>query len=151
MTRNLSDLASIAEILGAVAIVVSLIFVGFQINDGNREVRAATTQASLDTEMFLISELLDNAGVWEKVITGAPIAEGEETRTAILLMNMVMTMNENRFEQMNTGYLEPQPLNLNVVVRTDSWDIWRNSGGALNRSREFLEFVDRERDAFLAE
>ena len=151
MTRNLSDLASIAEILGAVAIVVSLIFVGFQINDGNREARAATTQASLDSEMFLISELLDNAGVWEKVITGAPIAEGEEKRTAILLVNMVMTMNENRFEQMNTGYLKSQPLNLSLIVRTDAWDTWRNSGGAVNRSREFLEYVDRERDAFLAE
>ena len=151
MNQKLADWASIAEILGAIAIVISLIFVGLQINDGNREARAATTQASLDTEMFVSSELLDNAGVWEKIVTGAPIAEGEETRKAIILMNMLMTMNENRFEQMNTGYLEPQPLNLDVVVRTDSWDIWRNSGGALNRSREFLEFVDRERDAFLAE
>ena len=52
MKIKLADWASIAEILGAVAIVISLVFVGFQINDGNRETRAATTQAILDSEMF---------------------------------------------------------------------------------------------------
>jgi hypothetical protein len=39
MKLKLSEWANIAEVLGAVAIVVSLIFVRVQISDGNRETR----------------------------------------------------------------------------------------------------------------
>ena len=41
MTLKLSEWANVAEVLGAVAIVVSLIFVGVQISDGKRETRLA--------------------------------------------------------------------------------------------------------------
>ena len=39
---KLADSASIAEIIGAVAIVVSLVYVGIQVNDSTRAVRSAT-------------------------------------------------------------------------------------------------------------
>jgi hypothetical protein len=42
MTAKLRDVASVAEIIGAVAIVVSLIYVGIQVNDSTRAVRSAT-------------------------------------------------------------------------------------------------------------
>lgn len=41
MKSKLSDIASIAEIIGSVAIVVSLIYVGVQVNDSTRAVRSA--------------------------------------------------------------------------------------------------------------
>lgn len=42
MKLKLSELASIAEIVGAVAVVVSLIYVGVQVNDSASAVRAAS-------------------------------------------------------------------------------------------------------------
>ena len=42
MKLKLSDMAHIAEIVGAVVIVVSLIYVGIQVNDSTRAVRSAT-------------------------------------------------------------------------------------------------------------
>ena len=42
MKLNLSELASIAEIIGALAIVISLIYVGIQVNDSAAAVRAAS-------------------------------------------------------------------------------------------------------------
>ena len=42
MKLKLSELASIAEVIGAVAIVISLIYVGVQVNDSTRAVRSAT-------------------------------------------------------------------------------------------------------------
>jgi len=42
MKPKLSDMASIAEVIGAVAIVISLIYVGVQVNDSTRAVRSAT-------------------------------------------------------------------------------------------------------------
>ena len=42
MKLKLSEVASIAEIIGAVAIIVSLVYVGIQVNDSTRAVRSAT-------------------------------------------------------------------------------------------------------------
>ena len=42
MKLKLSDFANIAEVIGAVAVVVSLIYVGMQVNDSTRAVRAAS-------------------------------------------------------------------------------------------------------------
>ena len=50
MKYKLSELASIAEIIGAFAVVVSLIYVGVQVNDSASAVRAAS-------KMMLLSRL----------------------------------------------------------------------------------------------
>ncbi len=142
MNRKLSDWASIAEMVAAFGVIVSLIFVGFQIADGNNETRAATTQAALDSEMFLQSHMLKYAGTWEKVVSGLPLEEGEETRRGILIMNMLMTLNENRFHQVNSGYLEHGINNFEIVLNFPFFETWRASGGARARSPEFLDFVD---------
>jgi hypothetical protein len=123
-----------------------LIFVGFQIADGNNETRAATTQAALDSEMFLQSHMLKYAGTWEKVVSGLPLEEGEETRRGILIMNMLMTLNENRFHQVNSGYLEHGINNFEIVLNFPFFETWRASGGARARSPEFLDFIDRARE-----
>ena len=63
---NTSKLADYSEIIGSIAVVLSLIFVGIQLNDGNLETRAATTQAALQSEMDMrIGQLVDlpNVGV----------------------------------------------------------------------------------------
>jgi len=64
MKSELSDLASLAEIIGAVAIVVSLIYVGIQVNDSNRAIRSAavndanvSVQACLDAMVHWVGVL----------------------------------------------------------------------------------------------
>jgi hypothetical protein len=42
MELSLSDFASIAEVVGALAVVISLIYVGMQVQDSTRAVRSAT-------------------------------------------------------------------------------------------------------------
>jgi hypothetical protein len=149
MSWKLSELASAAEIVAAVGVIVSLVFVGLQIREGNEETRAATIQASLDSEMFLQSQFLRNADVWEKIAAGLPLSEGEETRRGIVLFNMLMTMNENRYHQVNSGFLDSE-LPIPGLLDSPFFDTWRASGGARARSPEFLEFIDRERAIALA-
>ncbi len=103
MSIRLAEWASLAEILGAVAVVVSLFFVGSQISEGNDETRAATTQAALDAEMVFQTALVRHADVWEKVILGGDMSDKVATRRSIALYNMVMTLNDNRFQMMNSG------------------------------------------------
>lgn len=151
MKSKLSEWASIAEILSAAAVVVSLLFVGFQIGDGNRGTRAATAQAVLDSEMFFQAELLRYAETWEKVITGVPLSDGEEKRRGIVLFQMMQTQNENRYHQMKAGYMEYQPRALLEPVGWPIYEIWTGSGGYQSRSLEFREFLDNERVRLAAE
>ena len=80
VTWTLSEFAAVAEILGLVAIVPSLIFVGVQLQRGNCEARAASIQATMDADREISMAYADHAGTWDKIITGAPLAEGEELR-----------------------------------------------------------------------
>ncbi len=125
---SLQDWGAIGELLGGVAIIVSLLYVGLQIKHGNREARAATLQATLDSEMSLQTEAMRYAGTWDKIVTGDHLADGEETRRAILLYNMMMTLYQNRYYSFKTGYLDHPPFTEEVVTYP-MYEIWRASGG----------------------
>jgi hypothetical protein len=142
---SLQDWGAIGELLGGVAIIVSLLYVGLQIKHGNRETRAAMLQATLDSEMSLQTEAMRYAGTWDKIVTGVHLADGEETRRAILLFNMMMTLYQTRYYQFKTGYLDHLPFTEEVVT-FPMYEIWRGSGGAKNRPAEFLELLDRQRE-----
>jgi len=145
MKLKLSEWASIAEVLSAIAIVVSLVFVGLQINDGNRETRAATVQSTLDSEMALQAELLRYTDTWLKITNGIPFSDEVETRKALILYTMLMTQNENQFEQMNSGYLE---FNADAIAPPVTWPIyemWTQTAAYQGRSVEFRDFLETER------
>ena len=88
----------------------------------------------------------DHAGTSDKVITGAPLAEGEESRRAILVYNLLMTESESRHHQMNVGYLDhsvwkarqsmlPQLASLPILA-------WRESLGGISHAPDFLALLD---------
>ncbi len=105
MNQRLSNLASLAEIIGAVGVVTSLIFVGLQLNEGNRETRAATLQAATDSELFVQAEFLRYADTWQRIARGVPL-EDDELRKGIVLYQMAITEFENRYHQFETGYFD---------------------------------------------
>ena len=70
MKMKLSDLASIAEIVGAVAIVVSLIYVGIQVNDSTRAVRSATANQTSTAISSWYSDLGTNFQASEVFVRG---------------------------------------------------------------------------------
>ena len=145
---KLSEWASIAEIIAAVGVILSLIFVCLQINEGNQETRAATLQAAADGEAFLIATLLAHPGIWDKILTGQPLDDGEEKRTGILLFNLLMTESENRFYQFNAGFLDASSwhgrlASLQLLVKLPFFRTWRGTIGARNHSADFLDLVDR--------
>lgn len=145
---KLSEWASIAEIIAAVGVILSLIFVGMQINEGNQETRAATLQAAADGEAYLIATILNHPGTWDKMLTGQSLEDGEEKRTGILLYNLLMTESENRYHQFNAGFLDAASwhgrlASLRLLVKLPFFGTWRATIGALNHSADFLDLVDR--------
>jgi hypothetical protein len=146
MTRTLSDWSAIAEIAAAFGVILSLIFVGIQIKEGNEETRASTMQAALETEMAFQSEILRYGDTWEKIYAGTPITDSVETRRGIILFSMLMNAQENRYHQYQAGYLDHMPRSLSRTVQLPFFDVWRTSVGADSRTPEYLELVDNMRD-----
>jgi hypothetical protein len=147
MKWKLSDWASIAEIIAAIGVIFSLIFVGLQINEGNLETRAATNQAVADAEAFMIATFANHSDTWSKVIAGAPLETGAESRKGTILYNLLMVHTENRYLQFQSGFLdarswEGQRSNLQPLVRLPIYETWRQSFGAKGHSVEFLEILD---------
>ena len=52
---NLSELADIADVLAAIGVIASLLYVGYQVKETRKAVRAATAQARTDLGVQLIS------------------------------------------------------------------------------------------------
>ena len=143
----LDQIANIADIVGATLVVVTLIFLTLQIRQNTQALRATTIQAAMQSEMEFASILLKEVGVWEKVITGAPLESGKETRIAILLFNVFMIDTESRYHQFNAGYLDAQAWNGRLstmwdVVRFPIFPRWRASLGGLSHSADFLAMLD---------
>ena len=146
----LDKVHKVGELIAATAVVLSLIFVGFQISDGNRETRSATIQAALDSEMAFQAELARHAGTWSKLSQGQALAEGEETARAMALFGMLMTVYENQFHQYNSGYLSRPPSELlETAVYLPIFELWRVTGGATSRSPEFMRLADETRERML--
>ncbi len=106
MKWKLSDWASIAEIIAAIGVIFSLIFVGLQINEGNLETRAATNQTVADAEAFMIATFANHSDTWNKVISGAPLESGAESRKGTILYNLLMVHTENQYHQFQSGFLD---------------------------------------------
>ncbi len=147
MKMKLTDWASIAEIIAAIGVIFSLIFVGLQINEGNQETRAATIQAASDAEAFMIATIVNHSETWNKVVTGALLESGAETRKGINLYNFLMVDTENRYHQFHSGFLDAASWEgrlsiLQPIVRLPIFKIWGESFGAKGHSAEFLELLD---------
>ena len=87
---SLTDLASLGTFVSAVAVVVSLVFVGFQLRQNTRAVRAATSQshAMNYTEIaYHIAESADLARIWRLGLGGLEHLSEDELVRFILCAN----------------------------------------------------------------
>lgn len=144
MSNKLQQYALVAEITGGIAIVASLIFVGLQIVDGNREVKAATTQAVLEAEMYFQSQLVSEAEVWENVVINGDLSDRVATRKAIILFNLMHTQNDMMFQMQKAGYVGYYNMDSGTFAAPGFLEVWRQSPGAKARSPEYMQFVDEQ-------
>jgi hypothetical protein len=143
----LEHYANIAEIVGVILVVVTLVFLTLQIRQNTRALRSTTIQSVMQSELAMMSILVENAATWEKISSGSPLASGEETRRAIVLFNVYMIETESRYHQFKTGYLDPQPWEgrlgtLPAVVRMPVFKLWRASHGGQSHAADFLALLD---------
>lgn len=144
---NLEYVANIAEIVGVVLVVVTLVFLTLQIRQNTQALKATTMQAAMRSDMEFASTILPYAATWDRVLKGAPLEEGEETRQAIILFGNYMTDTESRYHQYKAGYLKAQAWEGRLettadFVRLPIMEQWRLSPGGRSRATDFLNLLD---------
>jgi hypothetical protein len=75
MNQKLADWASIADIVGAIAVTMSLIFVGLEIRGNTKATQAATLQQSVGYDVTLLTTFGSNpdiAATFTKYVGGEP-------------------------------------------------------------------------------
>jgi hypothetical protein len=149
MKYQLSDAANISEIVGAVAIVFSLVFVGVQLQKNTIATRSATAIAATNS----MSQWYSNLGSNEKNsnlfrnFMANPNSLSEEQRFQVIMnFHAVMLVLQNNYYLANEGTLDPEMKNSiseSIVVIKDSlgWKMYWRTRRALFLTG-FQDYVD---------
>ena len=109
---NWNAIGALAEVVAALSVVISLIYVGFQIRQNTGAVRSATAQAVHDNHAAWYINLSNDASLNALVIKGlkdySALDEVEKARFIDIFMAF-SSYSQNAFYQWREGALSPQP------------------------------------------
>ena len=124
MKKTLTDWANVAEIIGAFAIVLSLIFVGVQISQNAEETALNTRQiqaaafSDLTNSLNLINHILienpETRDVYIKVKNGQELTPNEEELFQAFVRNFGQ-LSELAWQQYESGIISETNLKLAIV------------------------------------
>lgn len=106
----LQEAGSIADLIGAVGVIVSLIFVGLQLQQSNRLARNAARQQQI-AAMGRISEVISgDAGLSDiltRAVAGRELSAAEEARLVAYITHMER-IQEGLYWQYQDGQVDPE-------------------------------------------
>jgi hypothetical protein len=146
---KLSEVAEIAEIIGAVAIVLSLVFVGAQLQKNTSATKSASAIAAANSMSQWYSNLgssEQNSNLFRNFMAN-PSSMSEEQRFQVIMnFHGVMLILQNNFYLTNEGTLDAEmkdSISESIVVVKDfpGWKLYWKARRALFLSG-FQEYVD---------
>jgi hypothetical protein len=101
---SLSDLASVSEIVGSIAILVTLIFLLFQMKQNTRAIEASSSQDAAETESNAIVQLLNHPDV-AIALTKDELTDVEAVRVFAYL-SLLLRAHEQYWRQYQLGVID---------------------------------------------
>jgi hypothetical protein len=149
VNRKLSDWASIAEIVGATAIVLSLIFVGYEVrrNTLATQIASANDLGTALLEVNKITTQADLAELFVRTETGGYSSLSDVEKAQMSSVNHAYyRVLQAFYYQYRRGALEEimwEPLeeNLGRMLTSGNYDEWWESNKFLYNS-EFVDYLD---------
>ena len=106
----LQEAGSIADLIGAVGVIVSLIFVGLQLRQANKLARSAARQQQI-TEMGRMSEIISENGELSDILSrgaaGRELSAAENARLVAYITHMER-IQEGLYWQYQDGLVDPE-------------------------------------------
>ena len=103
---NWEAISAVSEIVGAVAVVISLIYVAAQIRQNTKMIRATAKQGLTEASQNLIYTAIDKSEEWVKLTTGDDASTREEDARMSLLVRAMLRGFESQCYQYESGLLE---------------------------------------------
>ena len=147
---TIQDWGALGELVGGIAIIVSLIYVGLQIRQGTTAAQSATNQAfsaQYSEVMFKLTEP-DFREIWWRGKDGLKQLKGSEQAAYIAFIGAIMRMYESFHLQRKAGTFDPQLFDswMNQAIdlfglqgARDYWEIRRHQF-----TPEFVEYLEAE-------
>ena len=103
---NWDAISALGEIIGAVAVVISLVYIAAQIRQNTQMMRSTAKQSLTETTQGVIYKAMDYPAEWVKLITGEePMSPDEDARMS-LLVRAILRGFESQCYQAQVGLLE---------------------------------------------
>ena len=110
---KLSEAASWAEIVSALGIVISLIYVGIQVTDNTSAIRSETA-SNASTEFIdwykHVSDDPDLMDVWLRGVTAPDTLDEQEMLRFVFLLHIIMLQFQNNYYLVEEGTLDAKML-----------------------------------------
>jgi hypothetical protein len=145
---SLEDLGNIGELVAAIGVIASLIYLAVQIRQNTQTVRASTVQAISDSAQgrLLALQNIENARVW-RVGRSEPSELNEDEQTLyIFMIHSTVRGYENLYYQHRSGLLDaPQwegyAKTIKALVKNPGFEyFWQHRRGHF--SPEFESFIE---------
>lgn len=111
MRLKLSQWASVAEIIGAAAVIISLVYVGYQVNDNTSAIRsAAANDASVSMQSWYleVGSNREASDLWFNAMTSPePLATHDEFQF-MMLMHAVLLGMQNSYLLSEEGTIDAE-------------------------------------------
>ena len=155
MKTRLADLAHLAEIVGAFAVVVSLIYVGIQVNDGVGASRSASVNdanVALQSWYLEVGSNEQTSNLFYRGLLSDEALPNEEEFQFLMIFHGVWLAFQNSYWLAEEGTLDPELLEaltaaiLGVKDTPGMQRYWRQRRSYLNASfgRYVDELLERE-------
>jgi hypothetical protein len=106
---KLSEIASIAEVVGAIAVVISLLYVGAQVRDSTRAVRSVAANdanSAMQSWYQMMSSDPQAIDIWlEAILSPEPLSRNDEFRFMMIVQSAMLAM-QNSFLLAREGSLD---------------------------------------------
>jgi hypothetical protein len=122
---NWEAIGAIAEALGAIGVIGTVVYIALQIRQNSEVVQGSTEQALMSQEMAFYTLAIENANVWGR---GRDSMEGLNTEETIIFENLVaasMSLLNSAFVQYRRGLI-PESV---WVAYMSSWTAYRELAG----------------------
>lgn len=103
---NWEAISTVAEVIGAIAVVVSLIYLAVQVKQNTRLMRATAKQSLTEATQNMIFKMSEYPDCWVKLMSGEEPSSPEEDARMSLLMRAMYRGFESQCYQHEAGLIE---------------------------------------------
>ena len=148
MTIDWQVAAAVSEVVGAVAVVISLVYLAYQVRQNTRAIRGSTLDAITDHQQDELRWSAEISHIWKKALDAPDTLTFDESWQLGEWTSAAFTARQNEFHQYRHGLLDKEVWLaseniIRLLVAIEWVRNWWQEHARNDRSAEFVALVDR--------